>query len=557
MKIYGSLKLLALLFLTLTCSEFAQAQTANTDVYAIKGGTIVTVSGATIPNGVVVIRNGLIEAVGADVIVPADARVIEASGMMVYPGLIDSYSNYGLKPPPPPVGGGGPQNFAAQLSAPPSMVGMLPEVTVVDQLQVAAETFDQQRNAGITAALTSPRDGIFQGRSAIINLGADSSDKLLLKAPVSLNIAFVPGRGGFPNSLMGTFAFLRQMFLDAQHYRDEWDWYGKAPRGKARPQHNKSLEALIPVVNGKMPVIFNVSTEREIRRAVALAEEFNLQYMLGGATQSYQVADFLKAKNATVLLSLNYPQKPNLDDPEDEPLRSMQERADAPKAAAALQKAGVKFAFTSGALARSADFIANAAKAIEAGLAKDEALKALTLYPAQIFGVAEQLGSIEKGKIANLIVSSGDLFSKDNKIKFTFVDGKQFAVKTPEPSPPNGRPGGGRGANAGTPPTNTGGTNIAGGWVLKLNSPQGVFDSPLNIQQNGENIMGEIGSPAGNVPISNGKFSNNELSFSYSINFNGQQMTIATRGRIDGNNISGTMETMGISFDFSGTRKPQ
>ena len=537
--------LVAILF-TLTSTVYAQL--SNSESYAIKGATIVTVSGATIPNGTIVIRNGLIAAVGADVKVPADARVIEGKGMTVYPGLIDAYSSYGIRPPTPPAGGGDPQAaFLAQANAGASGAGLLPEVTVNDLLLVNAETFDQQRNAGITAALTSPRDGVFRGRSAFINLGTESGEKLLLRSPLALSIGFGGARGSYPGSLMGVFAFLRQSFLDAKNYQELWDHYGKSPRGKARPTHNKSLESLLPVISGKMPVIFNVTSEREMRRAITLSEEFNLKYMLSGAGQSYLIPDLLKQKNATVLLSLGFPQKPaNLDDPESESLRVLRDRAEAPKAAAALSKAGVKFAFTSGNLTRPADFIGNASKAVEAGLAKDEALKALTLYPAQIFGISEQLGSIEQGKIANLIVTTGDLFSKDTKIKYTFVDGRQFEVKAPE-IPRAGR--------AGVAPAGTT-VNAAGNWTLTINSPAGTMNSPLNIQVDKENVTGEIGSPSGNVAITNGKLNGNELSFTYSINFHGQQMTISTKGKIEGNSINGSMETMGTSFDFSGVRKP-
>ena len=418
-KSQSHLRLVALLAVVLLASCHGHAQTNET--YAIKGGTVVTVTGATIPNGVVVIRNGLIMAVGADVTIPGDARIVDATGMMVYPGLIDAYSSYGLRPPAPPTGGAAiadPQTaILAALSAPPSSVGLLPEVTVTDQLQISAETFDPQRSVGITAALTSPRDGIFRGQSAFINLGNEASEKLLLKAPHSLSIAFSNGggfRSGSPNSGMGVFAFLRQSFMDAQHYRDEWDWYSKSPRGKARPNHNKSLAALVPVVSGRMPVILNANSEREIRRAVALAEEYNLKYLLAGAAQSYEVADYLKTKNVTVLLSLSFPQKPaNLEDPESESLRTLQERANAPKAAAALHKAGVKFAFASTTLMRPADFIANAARTIEAGLPKDEALKALTINPAQIFPPLDRyyadcvIGG--EGAFALPVASVGDL----------------------------------------------------------------------------------------------------------------------------------------------------
>lgn len=588
MKPQSLFRLVSLLSLFLCASNHSFAQSVET--YAIKGGTVVTVTGATIPNGVVVIRNGLISDVGANVAVPADARVIDATGMMVYPGLIDAYTNYGIRPPAQPAGpnpaalAANPQAaIMALMNAPTTNAGLLPEVTVADQLQIAADTFDQQRSAGITAALTSPRDGIFRGRTAFITLGNEASDKLLLKAPHSLSIGFSSGRGfggGYPNSGMGVFAFLRQSFMDAQHYRDEWDWYGKSPRGKNRPAHNKSSESLIPVVNGKMPVILNVTTEREIRRAIALAEEFNLKYMLAGATQSYLVADYLKQKDATVLLSLSYPQKPaNLDDPESESLSTLRNRAEAPKAAAALHKAGVKFAFTSGTLTRPSDFIVNAARAIEAGLPKDEALKAMTIYPAQIFGVAEQLGSIEKGKIANLIIASGDLFGKDTKIKHTFVDGKQYIIKEP-PAPMRpggmpggmpagaggaggGRPGGGRPPNA-APNTETAAAqsssnvNVAGTWTLTVNPPGGgPVTRTLNLKQEGGKITGEISTRDGMVPIGDVKLNDNELSFIYVMRYNDNEIILGAKAKIEGNSMSGMMQVNDTSYDFSGTRNPK
>jgi imidazolonepropionase-like amidohydrolase len=445
-----------------TIVRSTSAHTFDGEAYAIRGGTIVTVTGATIPKGTVVIRNGLIEAVGAEVPIPGDARVIDATGMTVYPGLFDSYTSYGTRPAPTPAprrtDDDPVQAMMARMAAPQSTVGLLPEVTVLDQLQITETTFDQQRAAGITTALTAPRAGVIQGQSALINLGPDAAEKLILKAPYSLNVGFTTARGGYPGSLMGVFAFLRQSLLDAQHYRDEWARYGKSPRGAQRPQVNQSLAALQPVISGEMPVIFNASSVREIQRAIGLAEEFKLKYMIAGATQSYQIVDYLKSKNATVLLSLSYPQRQQgLDDPERETLRALRDRADAPKAAAALHKAGVRFAFNSGTLVRPQDYIINAARAVEAGLPKEEAIRAMTIYPAQIFGLSEQLGSIEKGKIANLVITTGDIFNRDTKVRNVFIDGKLLDIKPPEPQRPAGTFAGGgrRGERPGAPGPDT------------------------------------------------------------------------------------------------------
>lgn len=535
------------------------------EAYAIRGGTVVTVTGATIQKGTVIVRNGLIEAVGADIPIPADARIIDATGMTIYPGFFDAYTNLGLRPQQPPQGPGGggggvlvdpALTFIAQMSAPPSSAGLLPEVSVVDQLQVAANTFDAQRAAGITTALTGPRTGVFQGQSALINLGGEAAEKLILKAPFSLNVGFSGARGGYPGSLMGVFSFLRQSLLDAQHYREEWARYKKSPRGAQRPQINKSMEALQPVINGEMPVIFNVSTVREMKRAIALAEEFNLKYLLNGGLQSYQIADYLKAKNATLLLSLSFPQKPaGLEDPEAESLRVLRERAEAPKAAAALQKAGVKFAFTSGSLSRPSDYIANAGRAVEAGLSKDEAIKALTIYPAQILGLAEQLGSIEKGKIANLVLATGDILDRNTRVKHVFIDGQKFDIRAPE-TPRGGGPGGapGRGpAPAATPPA---AMLAAGVWTLNVQTPSDEVTSTMTLKQDGESLSGEVSTPFGTAQITDGRIRGNEVTLNYTLNVQGQQLPVSVRGRIEGNTIRGTMEAMGQTFSFNGTKRP-
>ena len=553
--------------------------TFDGEAVAIRGGTVVTVSGATIQKGTVVIRGGLITAVGADVAIPADARIVDATGMTVYPGLFDSYTAVGVSAPAQAGAsgqrpGGGPPGTPA-IAAPPaapqaapatqsSSSGQNPELMAADQLRVTADTFESQRSSGITTALTASRDGIFQGQSALINLGSAEPEKLIIKSPATLNVQFSSGRGGaggggggYPGSLMGMFSFVRQSLLDAQHYRDSWARYEQNKRGIERPQTDKSLAALQPVLTGQLPVVLQANSAREIRRVIGLAEEFKLSYLIAGGQESYEVADLLKQKNAKVLLSLNYPQRPtNIEDPESESLRSLKERAEAPKAALALHKAGVKFAFQSGYMPRPQDLLLNAAKAIEAGLPKDEAIKALTLYPAQIFGVAEQLGTIEAGKIANIVIASGDIFDRRTQVKHVFIDGKQFDVKPPAAA---GGAGGGRFGGRGGPgaaPTASA-VSAAGVWTLSVNSPQGAITVTLNLRQEGNVVTGDATSPFGTAQVTEGQITGNELRFGYMVTIQGQQVPVSARGVVEGNSIRGIMTVTGQDVEFSGTRAPQ
>jgi len=562
--------------------ERASARMPEGEAYAIRGGTVVTVTGAAIPNGVVVIRHGLITAVGgADTTIPGDARVIDATGMTVYPGLIDSYTSLGIGAPAAQQGqqagrGGGrqgqptpapntPAPFAPPVvaqPAPPSGPGLDPEVLAADELNVTAETFDSARGTGITTALSAPRTGVYQGQSVLINLGGDTPEKLILKSPVTLNVGFGGGGrggggGGYPGSLLGVISYLRQTMLDAQHYREEWARYNRSPRGMTRPQVDKSLAALQPVINGEMPVIFAANTVREIKRAVELGEEFKLKFFIAGGQESYQITDYLKQKNVTVLLSLNFPQRPaNIEDPESESLRTLRARANAPVAAAALNKAGVRFALQSGALAQPREFITNAARAIEAGLPKDEALKAMTIYPAQIFGVSEQLGSIEKGKIANLFVTNGDLFNRGTLVKYVFVDGKQYEVKAPTTQANNQR-GGGAGNRGGRPGNAGEAPSVAGTWALTVTTPNGALPVTLTLKQDGDSMSGEITSAQmGAAPIT-GRLRGNEVNLSFTLNMQGQAAPATVQGTIDGNSIRGSISLAGQNYEFTGTRTPR
>jgi imidazolonepropionase-like amidohydrolase len=272
----------------------------------------------------------------------------------------------------------------------------------------------------------------------------------VLKSPVALHVSFPanPRTGGnaYPQSLMGIMAFVRQSFLDAQHYRDV-EQKARALRGSADPRYTQAddpaLAAMQPALDRRMPVAFEANEAREILRALKIAREFNLDPIVTGGRYAEDVAADLKAQNARVIYSLNYPtRRKSLAPDADEPIRVLRERANAPKIPGELAKAGVRFAFESAGLAEPKDFVKNAAKAVKAGLPSDAAVRALTLEAAAIAGVADRIGSIERGKIANLVVTDGDLFEEKSKITHVFVDGRPVSLEPATPAPA----GRGRGA---------------------------------------------------------------------------------------------------------------
>lgn len=553
------LSLTALILQSAFTPAHAQQRALNTvDAYAITNARIVTVSGPLIERGTIVIRDGLITALGAATAAPVDARVIDGAGLTVYPGLIDSNTNLGIPAPAqsPARGSGGGSGAGAAtqtpgISSPNSAnpVGLQPEILAVDFIRPGGEQIEAARNAGITTALTAPREGIFIGQSALINLAGESPQQMIVRSPVALHVGFTPLRTGtYPASLMGVFSSLRQMLLDAQRLREANQIYERGPRGLRRPVQDKSLVALFPVLMREMPVVMYANTEREIRRALDLAQEFNLRAIIAGGTESWKVADRLREGNVPVLLSLNFPRRTTAEMPEadPDPLRVLRLRVEAPKTAGRLAAARVRFAFQSGAMTSMTDFLANASRTVENGLARDEALRAMTLRPAEIFGVADRLGTIEVGKIANLTIMRGDIFDKSARIAHLFIDGRPVDLKA---------------TTTASASASTGGTAARamalGTWTLRIKSEEGQEETAtLILQQEGTRLTGSLQGDLGAAQISAGSIdSSGNLRFTVPVTFGGQTTEATFTGRITGSQMTGTAQTVGRSpATFTGTK---
>lgn len=531
----------------------AQQRGMNTiDTYAITNARIVTVSGPIIERGTIVIRDGLITAVGNNATAPVDARVIDGAGLTVYPGLIDSNTSLGIPAPAPSPARGGGAGAGSQtpgISSPNSAnpVGLQPEILAVDFIRPGGDQIEAARNAGITTALTAPREGIFIGQSALINLAGETPQQMIVRSPVALHVGFTPLRiGAYPASLLGVFSALRQMMLDAQRLREANQIYERSPRGLRRPVQDKSLIALFPVLAREMPVVMYADTEREIRRALDLAQEFNLSAIIAGGSESWKVADRLREMNVPVLLSLNFPKRTTAEVPEadPDPLRVLRLRVEAPKTAGRLAAARVRFAFQSGAMTSMTDFLSNAAKAVENGLARDEALRAMTLRPAEILGVADRLGTIEVGKIANLTITRGDIFDKPARIAHVFIDGRPVDLKPAAATP--------------TASTASGAAAMASGtWTIRIKSEEGQEETAtLSLQQEGTRLSGSLQGDTGPVQISAGSIdSAGNLRFTAPVTFGGQTTEATFTGKITGNQMSGTVQTVGRSpATFTGTK---
>jgi imidazolonepropionase-like amidohydrolase len=448
----------ALAFLLVSVSSAADLRPR---VFAVREARVVIEPGKVMPQATVVIRDGLIEAVGPEVKPPADALVIDGKGLTVYPGFLDAMSNWGFDPAlrRSEIGAPAVEDFASEALAatkPDNRKGMTPEFAVSTALRTE-EQADAWRRAGFTAHLIAPDGGFFTGQSALVSLSGLPPREAVLRAPLAMHLSFrsVPGND-YPRVLMGNVAHVRQTLLDAGHYQRMWDAYEKVGRAGKRPPLDPSLAELVQVLNRKLPVIFEADTKDEIHRALDFAEEFKLRPIIYGGAQAWKVAARLKQQHVPVVLRLNFeeqprprfgrraalpivgpPQPPTPPEPEpDIPQRLKDERKRLTKEeihnAAVLCEQGILFAISTQGQSgdKPADkFRENLRKAIGEGLSADAALKALTIDAARILGVEKQLGTIEKGKAAHLFITSGDFHEEKTQVRYVFADGVRFVYE--------------------------------------------------------------------------------------------------------------------------------
>ena len=430
-----------LLCALVVCGLTAWGQPAPTSI-AIRNAKIVPVSGPAIAKGTVVIRDGLIEAVGDAVAVPADAQVIDGEGMTVYPGLVDALSTWGMPGTAPAAAGGrGGRGAAAAVIAPVAPPAMGPEdrpqttswIKAADEIQANDRRFESARSAGFTTAVVFPTRGIFGGQGSVIDLAGAKGEDMVLVPSVGQYIAMNVGRGfggGFPSSLMGVIAYVRQIYLDADHYKLVQEAYSKNPRGMKRPEYDRALEGVIE----SKRILLPAAREVEVDRMLRFAEELKQPAVLYGLREGYRSGDVLKKHSTPVLVSLKWPEKARDADPDEvETMRILENRAKAPSTPGILKQVGVKFAFYTDGVDQPRDIQRAVKKAIDNGLSREDAVRAMTLSPAEIYGVADRLGSIEKGKIANLVVTRGEIFDDRTKVEMIFIDGVKH---TPAPEPP-------------------------------------------------------------------------------------------------------------------------
>ncbi|KAA3619342.1 MAG: amidohydrolase [Calditrichaeota bacterium] len=393
-------------------------------IHALINGRIVQGPDRIIEKGVVVLRDGIIEAVGSKVELPADARIWDYSGLTLYPGFIESYSQAGLQKDAVKQG-----NDSVHWNQ-----FVTPENNALKSLKIETKDVEKLRGLGFTSVVVVPVDGVFCGSSALLSLDGRSAKQSVLQTEVAQHILFKRPQTkvrSYPNSQMGVIALIRQTFLDANWYGKAHAAYAESPGVQKRPEINLSLKILASALQKKHAFTFKSDDDLNTLRSLKIIKEFGLSAWLIGSGHEYRQISRLKNTQVSIIIPLNFPEPPPVESPEDAIKVSQQQLNHwdaAPANAYHLHKAGIPFAFTSAELKNPADFRKNVIKTIQHGLPQNAALAALTMVPATILGMDEKLGSIDEGKLAHFLVTDGDIFKTKTAILSAWIDGNHFQI---------------------------------------------------------------------------------------------------------------------------------
>ena len=393
--------------------------------FAITHAHIFPVSAPEIPNGTLVISGGKITAVGASVNIPAGAKVIDAAGLSVYPGMMDGASLLGLSE----IGQG-----AASTVDDAEVGDFNPNAQAFYGINPQSAIIAITRVVGITQVVSRPISGVMSGQAALIRLEGSTVPQMSMVQDIAM-VVTLPGagggrrgfggfgRGGGPNAAQQQkqqLDSLEALIANTRAYVKAWAAYD-ANKALPRPDHDVVLASMVPMVEGKQLVLFNADRQADIRKAVEFAEKEQLRPVIVGGRESYELADYLKAHHVPVVLTGVRELPENEDEPYDVNFSTPGK----------LAAAGVQFAISSGESPpdmRDLPYVAGEAAGF--GLSKEDALKSVTLWPAQIYGVADQVGSLEVGKVANVVVTTGDLLEPRTDTKYLFIDGRPVPLAT-------------------------------------------------------------------------------------------------------------------------------
>ncbi len=525
-----------------------------TRTFVLTGATVIPAPGQKLENTRVVVKNGLITAVAADAAIPGEAKILAADSMFVYAGFISGLSWAGVpsKDEPQQQGRQRAPEGVIPGTPPDKLAGITPAQTVNEFLDPEDKAIGELRSVGFTAALTPPRGKMLPGQGSLILLAGNKPDQMPYRDHLAVYAQFVPAAGVYPATPLGLMATWKNLYHEATSGLEYEKRYKTSPADMERPMYPEKVKAFYPVVDKTQPVLFRTNDDKSAFRALALQQELGFRLMLAELSRGQAALGKIKAANVPVFLSLDLPEKPKADakkpeinpnpeiQAENDSLLKRQEAAlkQAWTQAADFAKAGVPFGFSTIEL-KPKSFQDNVALMIENGLTEAQLLTALTTEPARLFGVSDVMGTVEKGKMANLVVMDKPLSDPKAKVKMVIVDGQVFEISTKKAGK----------ADAGV--------KVSGKWDYTVESPQGSNGGVLQLKGADGDYSGTIYNDrmGRTLDLSDVSVDGKQLSFSYEAGGNGRSFTVQVSATLNGETMEGTMSVGDFgSFPFKATR---
>lgn len=524
-----------------------------TRTYALTNVNIIQAPGRKIDMGTVVIKDGLIRAVGKGIAIPAEAIVIKADSMYVYAGFIDGMTRAGVNRPK--------EENQPRVKDPgnptPERAGITPANDVRYALNPADKSIEELRNLGFTTVQVVPYGNLLPGHSAIVLTSGSTADEMLLVGKSSLYSELTGAQGVYPATLLGVMATWRDLYRKAVNAKNYEGMYASNRSGLERPVSDRNLEAFYPVIDQRLPVLFRSENLLDVSHVLTLKKDLGFTAVVADVKNAWPMINTIKASGAKTFLSLDLPEEVKKDDKKKESTNARAEeekkalekrKVEAIQAytgqAAAFQKAGVVFGFSS-ISAKAKDIPANLRRMIAAGLTEDQALAALTTNPAQLLGLSDRMGTIDNGKIANLVVTDKAYFNEKAKVRYVFVDGKLYKqdVKEAKKGDPNAK------------------VDIEGSWSTVTEVQQaGRMEGKLTFKKEGSGYSGKVsgGRMPTPVDLTEVTLDGNALTFKYSVTFGNNPVSITGEVTVEGDTFKGTVSFgQGRTAPIEGTKDPK
>ena len=493
--------------------------------YALQGVTVVQADGSRTENVTVVVRGDFIEAMGRDVAVPGDAKLLEGDSLMIYPGIVDANGRVPFEIPRPEID----RDELEIWNAPREVQGFTPARRVVAYLTADGEDVAAQRKNGIVAAAVHPDGSMMPGRGAVVlyRKGAETPEAMVVRPELGPTFTFRGGPGVYPATLFGVMAFIRQSFENAR-YRDVVEQAHESDaHGLTMPAYDADYEVLEQVLDGELRPYFQVDGAADILRVIGLADQYEFRPVIVGGEEAWRVADELRRREIPVLVNVDFPEPRRWDPDEEEGVldaaveREKREFENRYANAGRLAEAGITIALTSGG---SGDVMEGARKAVEHGLSEQAALAALTRTPAALLGIPH-VPQLERGLPATFMVTNGPLFDEETKVAYTFVEGRMEEGEKPRAA-----------AAAGDAES---AVSFGGTWEMELDAEGQTIRGRMVVVQEGATFTGTLTLEGQEAQIRNGVINGNEIEAVAVLEQGGQSLEIEIKGTVEGDNASG------------------